>query len=141
MSKTDPNFNHILIQALSDVDVDALDFRELLEKIADNFGNLDSDIESFDKIELSLKLEPYEVEQYSQEYLLHKGIESRYILIVRVATEATVFNTDRLHQIIERIKCLNISNAAREFGVHYDNPEGIVLYYKFLGKRHKVIWD
>lgn len=87
MIKTDPNFNHILINTLCDMDVDPLDFRELLQKIAENFGSLDSDIESFDKIELSLRLEPYEVEQYSREYLLHKGIESRYILIVRVATE------------------------------------------------------
>ena len=87
MSKTDPNFNHILIHALCNMDVDLLDFRELLQKIAESFGNLDSDIDSYDKIELSLKLEPYEIEQYSQEYLLHKGIESRYILIVRVVTE------------------------------------------------------
>ena len=87
MNKTEPNFNHILIHALCNMDVDLLDFRELLEKIAENFGNLDSDIGSYDRIELSLKLEPYEVEQYSREYLLHKGIENRYILIVRVATE------------------------------------------------------
>ena len=53
----------------------------------------------------------------------------------------TLNSMDGLREIIEGIKYLNISKASAEFGVHYDNPEGIVLYYKGLGKRHKVIWS